>query len=541
MALQDFFRTVWFGRWAVLLSVLPALAGAWIYVSKQDPAYSAQATVAVSDQATVLGLGVRLDTDPTLVSSQEVAAAAAAEVGRPDQASIIAAKTIGEYATDDESKVLISVTSQDATAAVDEVNAVAAAYVDALQDQYNEQVEAMRARLVEQGQAIEGLASAVTPGVGQGQEVPRGLIEAQYAAAIDRYQALSAQIAEAELVAAPASVRRPAQEASLASTPSIIVFMVATLGGLLLGIGFALALGNLDGKVRTAADAQRAAGAPVLAHVREVSTAVREYERGGELPVASRSTGAYTQSVRELRTAVQAVAMESEPGRHLGRDAGAVLVVTAADPVAPRSFLAANLAASFALSGREVILLSGDLRQPRLNSLLPTSSSVADGTALAELSGVEEHKLAGPLLRTRIPHLSMHAPLRTPLDPADYLASDEVRDLIGALRARVDVVVLDAPPMLVAADAAILGSYADGVLLAASVGETRLTAIEESAERLRGTHARLLGVILIGGGEDRRTAYGTNYDSGFWESGQPPATAVPVSAAPKPAGAEMQR
>ena len=45
MTLQEMFRTVWFGKWLVLVSVLAALAGAWLYVSRQEPEYASEATV----------------------------------------------------------------------------------------------------------------------------------------------------------------------------------------------------------------------------------------------------------------------------------------------------------------------------------------------------------------------------------------------------------------------------------------------------------------------------------------------------------------
>jgi Mrp family chromosome partitioning ATPase len=235
----------------------------------------------------------------------------------------------------------------------------------------------------------------------------------------------------------------------------------------------------------------------VLARLSGTAVALRTFEGEGELPVARREATAYTRSVRELRTALQA-AVENDSG-------SAVIVVTAADLETPRSFVAANLAASWALSGRSVVVLSGDLRQPRLNSLLPAASQ-APGRG-SRTTG-RSRTAAVP---TAIPHLSVHPALRTELDPADYLASDEVRGLIDQLRRTADVVIIDAPPMLVAADATILGAYADGVLLAVTLGHTPMGAVEESAERLRAANARLLGLSLDGAVERRQVAYEATY------------------------------
>src|SRR5690606_25675294 len=79
------------------------------------------------------------------------------------------------------------------------------------------------------------------------------------------------------------------------------------------------------------------------------------------LPVDGRTATPFTESIRELRTAIQA----TEEGSAL------TIVVSATEPDAPRSFIVANLAASWALSGRDTIVMSGDLRRSDLEGLLP--------------------------------------------------------------------------------------------------------------------------------------------------------------------------
>lgn len=494
MTLQESFRTVWFSRWLVLVAVVSAVAGGWLYQSKQEPVYVAEAIVQLVSTDTLTAAGVRLATDPSLVSSTAVAQAAATAVGDPSRAADIGANAVGESAASDPTKVQISVSSNNPAEAVALANATTTAYVAHLQSQFDSSVKAMQARLAALGTAIDQDQAAINANT-----ATDGLLKAKYAATMDQYQALSSQLTEAQVVASPASIRQNAVGAQLASTPATLVYAIALLGGLLLGIGLAVVRRGLDTKVRTAGGARRSTGAPVLARLFGTAAAERSHERGGDLPVATRSATSFTQSVRELRTALQATI---DPG------AGAVIVVTAADVDAPRSFIAANLAASLALSGRTVIVLSGDLRQPRLNALLPAAVDVLQPPTQAR-----QHRdvTIGASVPTATPHLSVHPALWTELDPADYLASDEVRDLIGRLRTEADVVIVDAPPMLVAADATILGAYADGVLLAATIGQTELVALEESADRLRAANARLLGIVLDGGGEGRRSPYAATY------------------------------
>jgi Mrp family chromosome partitioning ATPase/capsular polysaccharide biosynthesis protein len=505
MTLQDMLRTVWFGRWLVLISLVAAGAGAWLYASQQEPQYAAQATVQIIDAETLAGAGVRLESDPSLVTSDAVTQAAAQALGDPSLANALAGSSTGEYVADSPSTIAITTTGTDPEAAVDAANALADAYDAALQQQFDDDLAGMQSRLDALATTIDQQQQAITASrVAQAAANPNGtvdtvdgLLEAQYSASTEQYQTLAGQLAQAQVLATPAAILQNAVSAELVSVPPMLVYAVAVLAGLLVGIALAVLRRGLDTKVRTAGSARRSAGAPVLARLSGTAVALRTFEGEGELPVARREATAYTRSVRELRTALQA-AVENDSG-------SAVIVVTAADLETPRSFVAANLAASWALSGRSVVVLSGDLRQPRLNSLLPAASQ-APGRG-SRTTG-RSRTAAVP---TAIPHLSVHPALRTELDPADYLASDEVRGLIDQLRRTADVVIIDAPPMLVAADATILGAYADGVLLAVTLGHTPMGAVEESAERLRAANARLLGLSLDGAVERRQVAYEATY------------------------------
>ena len=509
MTLQEMFRTIWFGKWLVVVSVLAALGGAYLYASGQEPEYASETVVQLVDAETLGAAGVRLESDPSLITGDAVTEAAADDLGDADLAGQLAGRTSAEYATDSPTNVVITETGLDPQDVVDHANAVATAYVAALQAQFDDDLASMQERLDTLATSIDGQQKAITEArraaaaasvaANPNAQVDPvdGLLEAQYSTTMDQYQTLSGQLTQAQLLASPATILQNAVHASLISVPATLIYAVALLAGLLVGIGLAVLRRGLDTKVRTAGAARRSAGAPVLARLTGTAAALRSSEAEGTLPVARREATAYTRSIRELRTALQA-AVENDSG-------SAVIVVTAADVETPRSFVAANLAASWALSGRSVVVLSGDLRQPRLNALLPAS---ADAPVRTGRGSGRQRTAAVP---TAIPHLSVHPALQTELDPADFLASDEVRALIEQLRATADVVIIDAPPMLVAADATILGSYADGVLLAVTVGHTPMGAVEESAERLRAANAALLGLSLDGVTERRQVTYEATY------------------------------
>jgi tyrosine-protein kinase Etk/Wzc len=161
---------------------------------------------------------------------------------------------------------------------------------------------------------------------------------------------------------------------------------------------------------------------------------------------------------------------------------GAMLLVTAVGSRTGTASVTANLAASFALSGRRVIVMSGDLRRPGLvDLLLPEGRTRPD-----PLDSVP----------TRVPNLRVVLPLVSPVDPADLLATDSVRERLDDLRASADLLVMDAPPVLVAPDAAILSGYADATVVLAQEGSTTVGQVIDVLDRLRQADGTPAGVVI---------------------------------------------
>jgi Mrp family chromosome partitioning ATPase len=68
--------------------------------------------------------------------------------------------------------------------------------------------------------------------------------------------------------------------------------------------------------------------------------------------------------------------------------------------------------------------------------------------------------------------------------------------IIQRLSTEMDIVLFDSPPVLVVADAAILGTIVDGVVLVMDSGRTRTNEARRAADELRRARTKLLGVVL---------------------------------------------
>ena len=169
-----------------------------------------------------------------------------------------------------------------------------------------------------------------------------------------------------------------------------------------------------------------------------------------------------------------------------------VVLFTSARRNEGKSTTATNFAAVCAYGERPTLLIDADLRNPRVESLFGLRD--ADGlSALLASNGSAD--LGDVALRTRIPTLDLIPAGGPSGNAAELLSRPKLGQLIDAARATYDWVVLDAPPVLPIADAAILSRLVDGVVLVVDVSRTPIEAVRRAKDLLRAVDARLLGVV----------------------------------------------
>jgi len=83
-----------------------------------------------------------------------------------------------------------------------------------------------------------------------------------------------------------------------------------------------------------------------------------------------------------------------------------------------------------------------------------------------------------------------------PPNPAELLASSNMRDVLSTLREQYDHIVIDTPPSLSVTDAVVLSPRADAVLLVIRSGQTTKQALRRSRDVLMQVNAKVVGVLL---------------------------------------------
>ena len=169
-----------------------------------------------------------------------------------------------------------------------------------------------------------------------------------------------------------------------------------------------------------------------------------------------------------------------------------------------KSTVLANLAVTEAQAGRRVIIVDADLRRPRQHELFGISNATGLTTALADEKGLQNLSLQATVLQaTEVPGLRVLTSGPLPPNPTELLASQRMAALLTALSSLSDLVLFDAPPVVVVTDAAILASQVDGVLLVVNANGTRREHAQRAQQLLAKVNARIVGSVLNNAAPDR--------------------------------------
>lgn len=275
---------------------------------------------------------------------------------------------------------------------------------------------------------------------------------------------------------------------------------IGLLIGLLLGVALALLLEFLDDTLKTPEDIEQRLKLAVIGVIPRVGKKQSLVQASLDL------RSAFSEAYRSARTALQ-----------FSTDHGAprILLITSSSPSEGKSTSALALARNFAQMGRRVLLIEGDMRNPSLARTLALSPESGLSNVLTGACALSDAALdAG----TEGLQVVFAGPL--PPNPAELLSGQGMVALLDSALERYDQVIIDGPPVIGLADAPVLASMSDGVLLVVGAGSTRIAAAQTAVKRLLAARARLVGVLLARH-DSKASGYGYGYE-GYYGYGTAP-------------------
>jgi polysaccharide biosynthesis transport protein len=233
----------------------------------------------------------------------------------------------------------------------------------------------------------------------------------------------------------------------------------------------------LDTKIRSEKDVRALTSSPVLG-------VVPFDPKAGASPLALSSDpyGPRSEAVRRLRTNVEFV--------HL-TDWSNAIVITSSIPQEGKTTTAINLALSLAADGLRVMLIDANLRQPAVAKLLGLQNRAGLSTVLIGQARVEDVVLNWH--GTKLDILTS-GPARP--NPSDILGSEAMTSLLRQLTGTYDVVLVDSPPLLLAADAVILSRSTGHAFIIVGIDRINRTQLGAALESLKLVHVNILGLVL---------------------------------------------
>jgi len=278
-----------------------------------------------------------------------------------------------------------------------------------------------------------------------------------------------------------------------------IVYLLAIVLGLVLPIAFIYLKDMLNNKIEGKLEVEEKCLAPLLGEV--------SYSKKSDSPIVitKGSRSIIAEQFRVIRTNI------SFTGRGKESD---IILVTSHRPEEGKSFTSLNLAASYALLNKKVVVLEFDLRKPRLRQNLDikadtgisnflNGSSDLDGM-LKEVKGFDKNFWllgSGPI----------------PPNPAELILGDRMKMLITELKKRFDYIIFDTPPYTLVTDSSLLAAYADLSIIVLRNAFTFKFVLKEINKKKEENPDQPLYTILNRVGEKNRYGAYRNYGYGYTE------------------------
>lgn len=259
--------------------------------------------------------------------------------------------------------------------------------------------------------------------------------------------------------------------------------LIAFLIGLMASVSLVILLEFLDNTVKTSSDVKELLGIPVLGLIAYYEKDKKDKKALlNPLITLEKTKSPISESYRTTRTNIEYTNIDVVTQK---------ILITSSGPREGKSFTVANLAVSMAQSGKSVLIMDADMRNPTQHKLFGLDNGQGLSGAL-----VQDRDYRNYIKETTVPGLMVLTGGPIPPNPAELVGSKRMMRLIEEASEQFDMVLIDTPPVIAVTDAAVLAQKVDGVILVLASGEVNKDYAQTAKEQLDNVGARILGAVL---------------------------------------------
>lgn len=175
------------------------------------------------------------------------------------------------------------------------------------------------------------------------------------------------------------------------------------------------------------------------------------------------------------------------------------LVITSTVQGEGKSFVAANLAVTFAQASKKTLIIDADMRRPRQHTIFgvdmfPGLSNYLSGVNLSRSR--HETSIKECIYATKVDNLYMMPSGNIPPNPSELLQSRKLNALLNEIEPNFDVIIFDGAPCLLVTDSTIISRVVDATILVASQNKTKMDDLKEAKRRINHVGGHIAGVVL---------------------------------------------
>lgn len=166
------------------------------------------------------------------------------------------------------------------------------------------------------------------------------------------------------------------------------------------------------------------------------------------------------------------------------------LVLTSTESGEGASVTTRNLALSFSLSGKKVLIIDCDLRKPSIHEYFNVTNDIGFANLIIEKLTYKD------VIQEYSDNLHIITAGKITINPAELLNIEHISPIFEQLQKQYDIILIDSPPVITYTDAQLLSAVSDGVIMVLSIGKTHKKLCQKAIQLLQNVNADIIGIVL---------------------------------------------